>query len=143
MDGSNTRGGGSMSTLTVKRIEQSEAKLAGLRASIEARRAVAKAFRQSILDDAEEQMFQFQQANSRPCTLAPEPTLKRQLEDRLELVRDLYSRICELIEDESLPLRLAEEELEFLRKKLSKEQSALRRAGGPHGRRFHSPPPTK
>ena len=126
-----------------QRIEQSEAKLAGFRASIAAGRAVAQAFRQSILDDAEEQMFQFQQANSWPCTLAPEPTLKRQLEDRLELVRDLYSRICELIEDESLPLRLAQEELEFLRKKLSKEQSALRRAGGPHGRRFHSPPPTK
>ena len=117
-----------MSTSTNDRIDQIEAKLPELKAAVAARCAVADAFWKSDVSKAEEQMLQFLRVHGWPSTVAPEPALKRQLEDRLQLVGDRYSDLCELIKDEEYPLRRAQEELKDLQKKLYQEMYALREA---------------
>ena len=122
-----------MSTSTNDRIDQIEAKLPALYAAVAARNAVAQTFWKSDVVEAQEQMLQFLRVHGWPSTVAPEPVLKRQLEDRLQFVGDRYSELCELVENEEYPLRRPQEELEDLRMKAAGEIYALRRAAGPHG----------
>lgn len=123
-----------MSTSNNDRIEQIEAKLPGLKAAFEARCAVADAFWKSDVSKAEEQMLQFLRVHRWPSTVAPEPVLKRQLEDRLQLVGDRYSELCELAKDEEYPLRRAREELKHLQERFYQAQYAEReRRAGLHG----------
>lgn len=133
LDWPNLPGGGSMSTSTNDRIDQIEAKLPALKAAVAARRAVAEAFWKSDVEEAQEQMRQFQRVHGWPSTVAPEPVLKRQLEGRLQFVGDQYSELCKLMEDEKYPLGRARKELEDLRMKATGEAYALRRTAGPHG----------
>jgi hypothetical protein len=124
-----------MSTSTNDQIDQIEAKLLGLEAAVAARRAVAEAFWKSDVREAEEQMLQFQRVHGWPRTAAPEPALKRQLEDALQDVGNRYSELCELIRDAEYPLKRAREELEELQTKTYQEQYAERErpAAGRHG----------